>query len=86
MSIVHFTYNGLEGTVNCEDMKTEEQLRQRLCSLFNFNDSVDFTGIRHQGNDRLYSLQEIVNCPSLFATIPGSVVVGRTKHIPVYDV
>ena len=77
MREVHFTYNGLEGTVNCEDMKTTEQLHKQLCDLFSLNENVDFTGVKHYGSDRLYSLEEIVNCPSLFMDSPGSIIIGR---------
>lgn len=75
MSVVHFTYNGLEGTVNKEDMITEEQLRRKLYSIFGFNDSTDFTGVKQNETNRLYSLQEIVNRPSLFSNNPGSIII-----------
>ena len=41
MSEVHFTYNGLEGTLKLEDIKTEEELHHKLCVLFNINESID---------------------------------------------
>ena len=77
MSEVHFTYNGLEGTLKLEDIKTEEELHHKLCVLFNLNESIDFTGIKNEENDRVYSLQEIVNTPSLFAHSHGSIIIGR---------
>ena len=77
MSEVHFTYNGLEGTVKTQDMRTEEQLHDNLCKLFSLNESVDFTGVKHYENGRLYSLGEIVRCPSLFYNVPGTIVIGR---------
>lgn len=77
MSEVHFTYNGLEGTIKLEDIKTEEELHHKLCVLFNLNESIYFTGIKNEENDRVYSLQEIVNTPSLFAHSHGSIIIGR---------
>lgn len=84
MSVVHFTYNGLEGTVNKEDMITEEQLRRKLYSIFGFNDSTDFTGVKQNETNRLYSLQEIVNRPSLFSNNPGSIIIGRMLSLLFY--
>lgn len=84
MSVVHFTYNGLEGTVNEEDMITEEQLRRKLYSIFGFNDSTDFTGVKQNETNRLYSLQEIVNRPSLFSNNPGSIIIGRILSLLFY--
>lgn len=84
MSVVHFTYNGLEGTVNKEDMITEEQLRRKLYSIFGFNDSTDFTGVKQNETNRLYSLQEIVNRPSLFSNNPGSIIIGRILSLLFY--
>lgn len=84
MSVVHFTYNGLEGSVNKEDMKTEEQLRRKLYSIFGFNDSTDFTGVKQNETNRLYSLKEIVNRPSLFSNNPGAVIIGRISSLSFY--
>ena len=81
MNEVRFFYNGLERSVSGEEMKTEEQLHQKLCQIFDLIETVEFTGIRHAGNDRLYSLQEIVNCPSIFQNVLGVVIIGRRKIV-----
>ena len=80
MNEVHFTYNGLEGTVKTQNMKTEEELHQSLCKLFSLSESIDFTGVKHYENGRLYSLGEIVRCPSLFYNTPGAIIIGRRNH------
>ena len=77
MNEVRFFYNGLERSVSGEDIKTEEQLHHKLCQVFDLIENVEFTGIRHAESDRLYSLQEIVNCPSIFQNSIGIVIIGR---------